>query len=82
MWFDEILSYLILEMTSVANLNHFNNLLYNTHRRAVYDKMEHLAGRVPLDLSPKKPAPITRVINAGAQQLTLRHEHSQFVRNF
>ena len=60
-------------MTSVANLNNFNNLLYNTRKIALNNQLEHLAGRVPLDLSYKGEAPITRVINAGAQQLNGKH---------
>ena len=37
-------------MASIAGLNHFNNLLYATHKRAVYNALEHRAGRVGLDL--------------------------------
>ena len=36
-------------MASIAGLNNFNNLLYATHKRAVYDALEHRAGRVGLD---------------------------------
>ena len=37
-------------MASIAGLNHFNNLLYVTHKRAVHNALEHRAGRVGLDL--------------------------------
>ena len=38
-------------MTSIAGLNNFNNLLYNTKKIAIANVLEHRAGRVPLDLS-------------------------------
>ena len=43
-------------MTSIAGLNNFNNLLYNTKKIAIANVLEHRAGRVPLDLSYKTPA--------------------------
>ena len=33
-------------MTSIASLNNFNNLLYNTRKIAVGNYLEHKAGRV------------------------------------
>ena len=40
-------------MTSIAGLNNFNNLLYNTRKIAIADVLEHQAGRVGPDLSYK-----------------------------
>ena len=57
-------------MTTIAGqLNNFNNLLYNTKRRAVNNYLEHKAGRVPLDLSYKGEAPINEVLNCNASQI-------------
>lgn len=66
-------------MTSVANLNNFNNLLYNTKRYAFNNYMEHLAGRVPLNLSYKGEAPVARVLNAGPQQLNGKHSDIKYM---
>lgn len=63
-------------MASIDNFNrsnHFNNLLYNTRRIAKANMMEHLAARIPMDLLPKRPEPIDRVLNAGAQQINGKH---------
>ena len=38
-------------MASVENINHFNNLRFNTQKRAIANYLERKAGRVPLDLS-------------------------------
>jgi len=35
-----------IEMASVANTNGFNNLLFNTKKVAIAEKMEHLAGHI------------------------------------
>jgi hypothetical protein len=40
-------------MSSIAGLNHFNNLLEATKRRAIAESLEHRAGRVGLDLTFK-----------------------------
>lgn len=57
-------------MTTIAGqLNNFNNLLYNTKRRAISNYLEHKAGRVPLDLSYKGEAPINEVLNCNASQI-------------
>ena len=56
-------------MTSVANINNFNNLLYNTKRRAISNYLEHKAGRVPLNLSYKGESPINEVLNCNASQI-------------
>ena len=65
-------------MTSITGANNFNNLLFNTKRIALSNQLEHLAGRVPLDLSYKPPAPITRVLNAGAQQINGKHSDLKY----
>jgi len=59
--------------------NHFNNLLYNTKRIALNNIVENLAARIPLDLSPKKPAPIVRVLNANAQQINGKHSDLKYI---
>ena len=56
-------------MSSVANLNNFNNLLYNTRKRALSDYVEHQVGRVPLDLSFKGYNKTDNVINSYRSQL-------------
>ena len=69
-------------MASIDNFNrynHFNNLLYNTRRIAKANMMEHLAARIPLDLRPTRPAPIDRVLNAGAQQINGKHGDIKYV---
>ena len=66
-------------MTSVANLNNFNNLLYNTKRYAFNNYIEHLAGRVPLDLRYKGEAPVVRVLGAGPQQLNGKHSDIKYL---
>ena len=50
-------------MTSIAGLNDFNNLLYSTRKIAIANNSEHQAGRVPLDLSYKRPAKIDELLN-------------------
>ena len=66
-------------MTSVANINNFNNLLYNTKRYAFNNYMEHIAGRVPLDLSYKGESPVIRILNAGPQQLNGKHSDIKYM---
>ena len=56
-------------MTSIAGLNNFNNLLYSTHKIAIANKLEHRAGRVPLDLSYKRPARINELLNCSKAQV-------------
>ena len=56
-------------MTSIAGLNNFNNLLYNTRKIAIANNSEHQAGRVPLDLSYKRPAKIDELLNCNTKQL-------------
>jgi hypothetical protein len=56
-------------MTSIAGLNNFNNLLYNTRKIAIGDHLEHKAGRVPLDLSYKTPARTNEILNCNAAQI-------------
>ena len=56
-------------MTSIAGLNNFNNLLYSTRKRAIANDLEHIAGRVPLDLSDKTPAKIDELLNCKRAQI-------------
>ena len=56
-------------MTSIAGLNNFNNLLYSTRKIAIANDLEHRAGRVPLDLSYKRPARIDEVLNCKRAQI-------------
>jgi len=56
-------------MTSIAGLNNFNNLLYNTRKIAVGNYLEHKAGRVPLDLSYKTPARTNETLNCDTAQI-------------
>ena len=56
-------------MTSIAGLNNFNNLLYNTRKIAIANDLEHRAGRVPLDLSYKRPARIDENLNCKRAQI-------------
>ena len=60
-------------MTSIAGLNNFNNLLYNTRKNAIANVLEHQAGRTGPDLSYKKPAKINEVINCDVAQLNGKH---------
>ena len=56
-------------MTSIASLNNFNNLLYNTRKIAIGNYLEHKAGRVPLDLSYKRPARTNEALNCDTAQI-------------
>ena len=56
-------------MTSIAGLNNFNNLLYNTKKIAVANVLEHRAGRVPLDLSYKRPARPDELLTSSISQI-------------
>ena len=56
-------------MTSIAGLNNFNNLLYSTRKIAIANNSEHRAGRVPLDLSYKRPAKIDELLNCKRAQI-------------
>ena len=66
-------------MSSIAGLNNFNNLLYNTRKRAVAEKMEHLAGRFGMDLSPKTPSRIGEILTAKVSQINGKHGHLKYV---
>ena len=66
-------------MSSIAGLNNFNNLLYNTRKRAVAEKMEHLAGRVGMDLSPKTPSRIGEILTAKVSQINGKHGDLKYV---
>ena len=65
-------------MTSIAGLNDFNNLLYNTRKIAIANNLEHRAGRVPLDLSYKRPARIDELLNCGVAQLNGKHSDVKY----
>jgi hypothetical protein len=61
-------------MSSIAGLNNFNNLLYATHKRAVYDALEHKAGRVGLDFRFKGYENINEVLTTRTAQITANLE--------
>jgi hypothetical protein len=65
-------------MTSIAGLNNFNNLLYNTRKIAIANNLEHRAGRVPLDLSYKRPARIDELLNCGVAQLNGKYKDLKY----
>ena len=65
-------------MTSIAGLNNFNNLLYNTRKIAIANNLEHRAGRVPLDLSYKRPAKIDELLNCGVAQLNRKYKDLKY----
>ena len=65
-------------MTSVANLNNFNNLLYNTKRIAISNYLEHKAGRVGLNLKYKGESPINEVLNCNASQINGKHGNLKY----
>ena len=56
-------------MTSIAGLNNFNNLLYNTRKIAIANVLEHQAGRIGPDLSYKRPAKTNETLNCDVAQL-------------
>ena len=56
-------------MANVIGQGGFNNLLYNTRKAIVADRMEHLAGHIGMDLSPKEPARIDELLTAKASQI-------------
>ena len=56
-------------MSIVAGLNHFNNLLYATKRRAISETLEHKAGRVGMDLRFKGYANIGEVLTTSAAKI-------------
>ncbi len=66
-------------MSSVAGLNNFNNLLYNTRKRAVADKMEHLAGHIGMDLSYKPPSRIGELLTAKVSQINGKHSDWKYL---
>lgn len=55
--------------TIAGNYDHFNNLLYAVRRNAQSEMLEHKAGRVALDLRPKRPARPMEVLNATRAQI-------------
>jgi hypothetical protein len=66
-------------MASVAGLNNFNNLLYATRKRALYDELEHRAGRVGLDLRFKGYENINAVLTARASQINGKSGDSLYI---
>ena len=56
-------------MTSITGKNGFNNLLFSAKRVALAEKLEHLAGHTPLDLSYKEPARPDELLNCSRAQL-------------
>jgi len=56
-------------MANVIGQGGFNHLLYNTRKAIVADRMEHLAGHIGMDLSPKEPARIDELLTARASQI-------------
>jgi hypothetical protein len=60
-------------MSSIAGLNNFNNLLFNTRKIAISNELEHRAGRVPLDLSHKRPARTDEVLTSSVSQINGKH---------
>ena len=65
-------------MTSIAGVNDFNNLLYSTRKIAIANNSEHRAGRVPLDLSYKRPAKIDELLNCGVAQLNGKYKDMKY----
>ena len=66
-------------MTSIAGLNDFNNLLYSTRKIAIANNSEHRAGRVPLDLSYKRPAKIDELLNCGVAQINGKYKDLKYI---
>jgi len=56
-------------MTSVENIQGFNNLLYSVKRRGLSQALEYEAGHQPLDLSFKGYGNINNVLTAKASQI-------------
>ena len=69
-------------MTSIAGLNDFNNLLYNTKKIAVANVLEHRAGRVPFDLSYKRPARPDELLNCKRSQINGKYGDLKYCRVF
>ena len=66
-------------MASIAGLNNFNNLLYATHKRAVYDALEHRAGRVGLDFRFKGYENINEVLTTRTAQINGKSGDSLYI---
>ena len=66
-------------MSSIAGLNNFNNLLYATHKRAVYNALEHRAGRVGLDLRFKGYENINEVLTTRTAQINGKSGDSLYI---
>ena len=56
-------------MASVAGINGFNNLLFQTKLRGLAEELEHAKGHQPLDLSFKGYGNINNVLTAKASQI-------------
>lgn len=66
-------------MSSVAGLNGFNNLLYATKKRAVYEALEHRAGHVGMDLRFKGYENINEVLRASTAQINGKYGDSKYI---
>jgi len=56
-------------MTSVENIQGFNNLLYSVKKRGRAEALEHANGHQPLDLSFKGYPNINNVLTAKVSQI-------------
>jgi RNA:NAD 2'-phosphotransferase (TPT1/KptA family) len=68
-------------MSIVAGLNHFNNLLYATKRRAISETLEHKAGRVGMDLRFKGYANIGEVLTTSAAKINGKRADIKYMSN-
>ena len=66
-------------MSITATLNHFNNLLEATKRRAIAESLEHRAGRVGLDLTFKGYETINKVLTTPAAQINGKYGDIKYV---
>ena len=66
-------------MSITATLNHFNNLLEATKRRAIGESLEHRAGRVGLDLTFKGYETINKVLTTPAAQINGKYGDIKYV---
>jgi len=68
-------------MSIVAGLNHFNNLLYATKRRAISETLERKAGRVGMDLRFKGYANIGEVLTTSAAKINGKRADIKYMSN-
>ena len=60
-------------MAKIEGAKGFNNLLFQTNKRSITEKREHMGGHIPLDLSYKGNATIMNVLTAKASQINGKH---------